>query len=102
MSTEPTMIEVISTVLGLDGLPQEERDATLVEFNAMVFRTSIITMIEQMDEETRETFAALTGGDPTEEELQAFLTAHVPNSSQIVQETIERLLRDILATTTNQ
>lgn len=74
----------------------------MLDLNELVFKGSIMRMLEQMDEPTKEAFGKLAESDAPEGELQAFIEANVPNADQAVMDTVEALTSDILAVTSNQ
>jgi hypothetical protein len=102
MAQEPTGFETIIEALKLDQLSPEEQEKTLLELNELIFRGSIIRMVEQMDQETKDAFNELIEGDASEEQLQAFITEKVPHADQAVAYTIASLTSDILAVTSSQ
>jgi hypothetical protein len=85
--------------LDISELPVEEQEEFLLELNALVFKGSLIRLIERMDEPTKDAFNALMDTDPSEEDVEAFLTERVPDADVAVQETLEELTNDILAVT---
>lgn len=102
MSTSATNpLESVLEALHIRELPEKEQEAALLELNALIFRGSIMRMIEQMDEPTKEAFGKLVEEDAKEEELQAFITQHVPHADQAVADTVAALTSDILAVTSN-
>ncbi len=85
--------------LALDQLSPEEQEALLLEINEIVFKGSMTRLIESMDESTREEFAKLMESDADDEQLEAFISARVPNADKAVAETVQELSDDILAIT---
>lgn len=98
----PNPLEKVIEALHLADLPEEEQESMLLELNALVFRGSIMRMIEGMDEPTKAAFSTLVEKGGSEEELQAFLAENVPHADQAVADTIAALTSDILAVTNNQ
>jgi hypothetical protein len=98
----PTLLETLVTALKIDELSPEEQEAALLELNALIFRGSVIRMLEQMDEPTKNAFNELVEKDASEDELRAFLTEKVPHADQAVADTVASLTSDILAVTSNQ
>ena len=95
MTTSSSLLEA----LDIADLPLEEQEAVLLEINELVFKGSMLRMIEQMDEATSEAFTALMDSDADEEAVEAFLTKNVPGADQAVLDTITELTDDILAVT---
>lgn len=100
--TTQTALDSIIQALEIDQLPPEEQEDALLKLNELVFRGSIMRMLAQMDEPTKEAFGKLVEGDAPEEALQAFIEQHVPNADQAVADTVAALTSDILAVTNNQ
>ena len=95
--TDTTKFEKMVDALDISALPVEEQEELLLDLNSLIFRSSLVRMIENMDEATREEFSVLMDKNPDEEELEAFLLNRVPNAEESVQEAIETLADDILA-----
>lgn len=103
MATDsPTPLDQIIQALDLASMTPEEQEKTMLDLNALIFRGSIMRMIEQMDEPTKEAFGKLVESDAAEEELQAFLTENVPQADQAVADTVAALTSDILAVTNSK
>ncbi|MDP2157431.1 MAG: DUF5663 domain-containing protein [Nitrospirota bacterium] len=85
--------------LEISDLPAEEQEAVLLEINELVFKGSMLRMIEQMDEATSEAFTALMDSDADEEAVEAFIAQNVPGADQAVLDTIKELTDDILVAT---
>ncbi len=83
--------------LDLSALPLEEQNELLLDLNSVIFKSSLLTMIEAMDEPTREEFAVLMEEEASEEDLEAFLMEKVPGAEAAVQQAVESLADDILA-----
>lgn len=97
MSTDQT--KKLFDALDIGGLPEEEQEQLLLELSDLVFNGSMLRLIEQMDDDTRDAFNALMAKEPTQQELQDFLDANVPDADKAVEETLEDLTNDILAAT---
>ena len=95
--TDTTKFEKMVDALDISALPVEEQEELLLDLNSLIFKSSLVRMIENMDEATREEFSVLMEKNPDEEELEAFLLNRVPNAEESVQEAIETLADDILA-----
>jgi len=97
MYQAPTRLGKIVEALDIFALPVNEQEELLLDLNSLIFRSSLVRMMENMDEATREEFAVLMERNPEEEELEAFLLNRVPGAEESVQEAIETLADDILA-----
>ncbi|MDB4992060.1 MAG: hypothetical protein JWL75_305 [Parcubacteria group bacterium] len=85
--------------LGIEGLPPDEQEEMLLKLSEVVFKGSLVRMIEQMDEQTKDDFNELLDSDPDDEVVQAFLKERVPDADRIVEEAIQSLTSDILDVT---
>lgn len=85
--------------LELESLAPAEQEALLLELNEIVFRGSMIRLMERMDEASRDEFAKLMESDADEETVEAFLKERVPDADSAVAETVAELTDDILAVT---
>ncbi len=97
MTTNP--LSDITTALGLTELEPAEQEEVLLTLNDLIFRSSLVRVIEKMDDATRESFSVLLAKDAPEEEIEAFLKQNVPSADTAVQEAIAELTDDILAVT---
>jgi hypothetical protein len=95
--TDTSKFERLVEALDLSALPLAEQDELLLDLNSIIFKGSLVRMIENMDEATREEFAALMENEVDEEELEKFLSTKVPGAEAAVQEAVEALADDILA-----
>lgn len=94
-----TEIKTIAEALDLEALLPEEQEEILLELNSLVFKGSLLRLIERMDEKTKEDFNVLMDTEPEEEVVLAFLESRVPDADKAVTETLEELAGDILAVT---
>jgi len=85
--------------LGIEELLPEEQEELLLDLNSLIWEGSLIRLIEKMDDATKEAFEKLLAADAGEDEVQAFLDEHVPDSGQAVADTVQELTDDILAVT---
>ncbi|HEY0948094.1 MAG TPA: DUF5663 domain-containing protein [Candidatus Paceibacterota bacterium] len=93
----------ILDTLDVAALPEEDQQALLEDLHELVFKGSLVRMIEQMDDATKEAFEALMTSDAAEEQIEAFLKERVPGADQAVEDTVRELAGDILSGTgTNQ
>jgi hypothetical protein len=91
----------ILELIGIQELPVEEQEELLLDLGDIVFRGTMLRLIERMDDSTQEDFSKLMDTDPQEDEVMAFLKERVPESDQAVEETLADLRSDILAVTSN-
>lgn len=98
MPTDTNFAKIIDA-LGLDALEMEEQEEILLSLGDLIFKDTLVRLIEKMDDETRDTFSALIEHGATEDEVSAFLQANVPTADAIVKEAVGELADDILAVT---
>lgn len=96
--TSSSRFDKLVEALDLSALPLQEQNELLLDLNSVIFKSSLLTMIEGMDEPTREEFAVLImEEEASEEELETFLMEKVPGAEAAVQQAVESLADDILA-----
>jgi hypothetical protein len=96
--TDTTKFQRLIEALELDELaPGEEQDELLTDLNSAIFKSSLVRMIESMDEKTREEFATLMENEASEEELEKFLAEKVPGAEKAIEEAVASIADDILA-----
>ena len=89
----------ILDALDMSQLLPEEQEELLLDLGDLVFRGTMLRLIERMDEKTADAFSGLLDKDPSEEEVEAFLKQHVPDADEAVEETLAEIRSDILAVT---
>lgn len=99
MTTAPSRFPELIDALGLDALEIAEQEDILLSLGDLIFKDTLVRLIERMDDEARDTFAALIDHGATEEEVSAFLEQNVPTADAVVKEAVDELADDILAVT---
>lgn len=95
----PNVTNDILEALDLKQLPTEEQEELLLDLGDLVFRGSMLRLIERMDDVTRADFNVLLDRDPAEDEVMDFLQKRVPDVDAAVEETLADLRSDILSVT---
>jgi len=90
--------KTIMNALDISELAPEEQEEILLDLNTLVFEGTLLRLIEIMDEKTKDDFSTLMDTDPGEEVVTAFLEERVPGAEKAVEETLEEITSDILAT----
>ena len=85
--------------LDIADLAPAEQEELLLDLGDLVFRGSMLRLVERMDDATKDDFDALMDTDPSEDQVIGFLTERVPDADAAVEETIADLRSDILAVT---
>jgi len=99
MLSENIQVSEMINALDLASLSPEEQEAVLLDLNELVYKGTMLRLVEGMDDKTRLEFTALMESDASEEEVEAFLTERVPDADLAVTETVAELTNDILAAT---
>ncbi|MFZ1988020.1 MAG: hypothetical protein WAV21_03265 [Minisyncoccia bacterium] len=94
VSTQKNLLQA----LNLEDFPLKEQEEMLLSVGDLVFKNSLVKLLEQMDDAMKDAFAALLEKNPSEEEVVAFLQK-VPGADKAVAETVQELTDDILAAT---
>ncbi|HEY4489413.1 MAG TPA: hypothetical protein VJA87_02940 [Candidatus Paceibacterota bacterium] len=85
--------------LDISELSPEEKEELLLDLGDLVFRGSMLRLIERMDDKFKDDFHTLMEKDPSEDEVTDFLKSRVPDAGSAVEETLADLHSDILAVT---
>lgn len=85
--------------LDIDELQPEEQEELMLDLGDLVFRGSMLRLIERMDDKTKDDFNTLMDAEPSEDAVMEFLQARVPDAGQAVEETLADIRSDILAVT---
>lgn len=99
MTASTTAPTNILEALNFAALDEAEQQELLLEISELVSKGTFIRLLERMDEGTRDEFTALMERDATDEEVQAFIDARVPDAQSAVTETVQELTDDILSLT---
>ena len=89
----------ILETLGFTDLEQSEQEELLLDLQSLVYKGSLIRLIERMDEQTQEKFNVFLDTSPDEEGVMAFISKHVADADAVVQETLTDIKNDILTVT---
>lgn len=89
----------IIEALDLSELPLEEREQILIDLQDVFLRSSMLSLIERMDESARVGFENLLNQQPTEESILIFLKERVPEAESCIRDTIQEISDDILGVT---
>lgn len=92
----------ILEALDISALPQDEQEELLLDLQSLVYKGSLIRLIEKMDEETQEKFNSFLDTNPDEEAVMAFIYEHIADADSVVKETLADIQSDILAVTGNK
>ena len=85
--------------LDVASLPPQDQEALFLELHTLIFRGTMMRLIERMDDATRNEFTRLMESDASESVLEAFLKERVPGADEALAETVAELTDDILAVT---
>lgn len=97
MTIDPTQSKDILEALNIAALEPAEQEEILLDLNSLIFRGTMVRLMERMDEQTRDDFAKFVEANPSEEAITAFLAERVPDADSAVTETLQDLTDDILA-----
>lgn len=86
-------------ILGIEELELNEQEALLTDLGDLIFKGSMLRILELMEEAVKERFELLMAAEPSDEELEGFLLEYVPGADRAVMETVQELTDDILAVT---
>jgi hypothetical protein len=92
-------LQGIVEALSLPELPEEEREQILLDIQELVFKGTMVRLVDRMDDATRADFTALMERDASEEEVEEFLKTRVIDADSAVAEAVQDLTDDILAVT---
>ncbi len=99
MATNANSFTSIIDALNLKELPEEAQEEILLDLNDLIYKGTMIRLVERMDEKTRIAFSKILDEHVSDEEVEAFIQKHVPNSAAAMQESIDELTSDILTVT---
>jgi hypothetical protein len=91
----------VLAALDIGSLPPEEQEELLLDLGDLVFRGTMLRLLERMDKATQDDFSALLDRDPSEDEVEVFLAERVPDADSAAQETLADIRSDILTVTGN-
>lgn len=89
----PTLLQA----LNLEAFPPEQQEEMLLTLSNLVFRASLVRLIEQMDDNTRVEFSALMKNNASPEAVEDFLKERLPGATGAVRDTVTELTADMMA-----
>lgn len=89
------MSTLTSIPLKLSTYPQKEQEELLTALGDIVFRGTLLRLIEEMSNTARTEFAVLLADNAPPEALEAFIKEQVPGADAAVTETLTALASDI-------
>ncbi|MES2931417.1 MAG: hypothetical protein V4682_01820 [Patescibacteria group bacterium] len=89
----------VLNALQIGELSPQEQEALLLDLNSLIFRGTMVRLIERMDEKTKDDFIQLVESAADESALEAFLKERIPDTDASVAETVQEISDDILAVT---
>ncbi len=92
-----TSFDEIKEALDFDTMTKAEQDDLLLELNELIFKGTMIRVLEVMDEKDKEGFHDLIDQNASSEELSRYIQSHVSNIDFFVAETVQDLTQDIQA-----
>ena len=92
-------MEDILTSLGLEDLSEEEQQTLLLDIQSLIFKGTMVRILEKMNDEEKEAFNAFLESDPSEDEMMSYMEEKVPQAKDAALEAISELKNDILAGT---
>lgn len=99
MADMTTGLQDIVEALSLAELPDEEREQILLDVQELIFKGTMVRLVDRMDDATRADFTLLMERDATDEEVEEFLKTRVIDADGAVTEAMQDLTDDILAVT---
>ncbi len=94
-----TPLDEINAALEIDEMTEKEQEELMLDLGELIFKGTIIGVMEIMDEKTKNEFHKLIDRNATQDELAAFIEDNVPGANEIALETVMNLTDDILAVT---
>ncbi len=101
MSLSPHQDDLLKA-LQLEELSPTDQESILLEMEDLITQGTMIRLIALMDEPTLTQFQKLLDTEASEEQIDGFIKQHVPDADKALQDTIEELRDDILATTSKE
>jgi hypothetical protein len=98
MPKKKSAANTLLEALDLGALAPDDQEDIMLTVSDLVFRGSLVRLMERMDEAERDRFAALVAAGVPEGELLDFLKT-VPGAEDVVRETVDELKGDILHVT---
>lgn len=87
----------IIQALGLDNLPEEEKNKMLEEMGRVVYQNIILRVINELKEEDKDELDAfLETNTDNQEAIYEFLKSKLPNLDEIAAEEVEKFRKDSL------
>jgi hypothetical protein len=86
----------IISELGLDQLSQEEQEQVLERIGKIIYQAVLERVLGRLSEEDAQKLDELLDGDPSGEEILAFLRERIDNIDEIIQEEAQKFRQESL------
>jgi hypothetical protein len=96
MPTQETKFNAIKEAIGFDKMTKKDQTEFLLEMNDLLFHNTITSVLELMDDKTKEAFHTLVDSKASTEEIYEFIEHTVPAVHEITAEIVRELTNDIL------
>jgi hypothetical protein len=94
-----TNLDKIYKALELEFMTDEEQDEIMLDISSLILEGTMIRVMEQMKDNDKEELLALEDRNAPQEEIAAFIKAHIPEADMLLEDTVNQLTNDILAVT---
>lgn len=91
----PLLTKSIIDVLGLQKLPEEKKQALVAQMSDVVQSRISHRINDQLSPANRQAFDLLLSKNPSEGDMNAFLSEHVPNVQLVVNEEILKFKQEM-------
>ena len=86
----------IFDAINMHSLPQEEQEEFLIDLQSLVYKNTLVRLIERMDEATKEDFNTFLTTNPDEDAVLAYIYKKIPDADALVDQVIAQMQNDIL------
>jgi hypothetical protein len=97
MFMEEILNKNIIKELGLDDLPEEEQEKTMLKIGEIIFKGVIVRVLQELSDKEAKEFEELISNKPDDQEaILNFLQKKVPNLDEITNEEVARFKQESL------
>ena len=87
-----TIDQIIEKSFDFSTYSEEEKQKTITETASMIMEASLLRSLTDSDEVTQNGFQEMIESEPSEEEMQKYITTHFPKFQETVLEELEMFL----------
>ncbi len=94
MAFDTNTHSILAKALGVDGLPEDKKEAMIESAGAIVYQAVLTKAMEELPEEALDEFEKIINAEPTPELVFAFFRSNIMNFDSMIEEEAKAFIED--------